>query len=238
MVQPANDLLWATNDVTDGNNIENKVRPYLQVANQGIQPYSNGQETYGYLGHSWWNWIWNNTSNWQRYFRGRYQVNDVIALTVNESIPTLDARYGGLWTALGSDTFASTTFYFYRTISQGQSVMPRPDEYSLWATNNVVDPVTGNPNKRRPTTFKENNGQISSQSASIPTAQEMNYLFDLNRQWQQFEDEKIDTGSTHFTTDTAKTVAQVQDQFGGTWALVGNETIAGTAMRIFQRTGA
>ena len=203
-----------------------------------MRPYrSTDQGTYSHLGHAWFNWQFDNISDWYHHLRARHRVNDMLMLRNAVSLSDLTDRFGGVWASRGTDTLAGTTFNFYELTIQGFNNMAMPEFVPFWATNDFIDPISGSPNKRAPNGGQQNTGQISSDPNTIPTSQNVNWLLDTSRLWIEFLRDMIDNGSTHVTTDTGKTEAEVEVQFGGDWTLIGNDTLAGRPVRVFERTG-
>jgi len=70
------------------------------------------------------------------------------------------------------------------------SEVARPSSFARWATTVVVDPVSNAPNIVVPTESKQNVGWAR---AEPPPRNYMNWMQNLNYQWQQYLDYRVNT---------------------------------------------
>lgn len=120
--------------------------------------------------------------------------------------------------------------------------MARPNDYPYWATQNEVDPVYGTNNKEMPSTEKKDYGQRGNKNT---LRQDINYLFNLIREWIQFFDEQYAIGDVYFTDNSsgqAPDELTLSEQLGGTWEYIdrgqggsGDDTIAGVAVKVYEK---
>ncbi len=121
--------------------------------------------------------------------------------------------------------------------------MSRPEDYPFWATNDIVDPVSGSNNKELPSVEKQEIGQAANKNT---LRQDINYLFNKIREWIQFFDEQYQVDDVYWIIDSGQTVgtleAAISTQLGGTWEFIDGgasdptDTVAGEDVYIFVKT--
>jgi len=110
-----------------------------------------------------------------------------------------------------------------------------------WATNTVFESViiNGSPvsvnNKIEPTQAFKDSGELARQNLPRPY---INYTLNLTDLWVQNLDTRTSfLGKVEWANSTAgRTITDYQNEFGGTWVQLTNESLGGITMNIFERT--
>lgn len=116
----------------------------------------------------------------------------------------------------------------------------KPIETIGWATSQVDEAVNIDgsnilvTNKVEPTQELKDSGVLAREKWARPY---MNWLFDFLMRWV----DNLDTrtayiGKVEITTDSGRTVTDYQNEFGGTWVQLSNDTIGGSTVYVFERT--
>lgn len=115
-----------------------------------------------------------------------------------------------------------------------------PDKDAEWASEDQqefydingdgVDEVLEN--KNEPTDQWKKSGEKLFEP--LP-ADYLNYQFDLIDKWLRHLKERYSIGDTH-TTTSAEDATAISTRLGGTWVLVGTESLAGETNNVFRKT--
>jgi len=65
--------------------------------------------------------------------------------------------------------------------------------------------------------------------------QEFNWYLNGYSQWIQHLDQRYAVGDLHYTT-SAESVGAISTRLGGTWVLLGTETVNATTVNVYQKT--
>jgi len=118
--------------------------------------------------------------------------------------------------------------------------MAEPDVKLSWATTDIVeqydlekgDGLQAYPNKYLPPDQFQSSG--ISVRENWPRAF-LNYIFNNIFLWIDHLDTRYIVGDTH-TTTTAEDAIAISTRLGGTWVLVGTESLAGETNNVFRKT--
>ena len=115
-----------------------------------------------------------------------------------------------------------------------------PDKDAEWASEDMqeyhdinedgVDEALDN--KNEPTPQWKKSGELFNQP--LP-ADYINYQFDLIDNWLRHLKERYAVGDTH-TTTSAEDATAISTRLGGTWVLVGTQSLAGETNNVFRKT--
>ena len=117
--------------------------------------------------------------------------------------------------------------------------MAQPEDFQ-WATNNIVeledinnDGVTVSLlNKKIPSLEVQLSGMKYKENWA---RQYLNYMLNLTFRWIKHLRDRYIVGDTH-TTTTAEDATAISERLGGTWVLVGTQSLAGETNNVFRKT--
>jgi hypothetical protein len=117
--------------------------------------------------------------------------------------------------------------------------MAQPEEFE-WATNDITELKDinndGNPvallNKKIPNIEVQESGMKYKENWP---RQYLNYAFNVAFRWIKHLDARYIVGDTH-TTTTAEDATAISTRLGGTWVLVGVQSLAGENNNVFKKT--
>ena len=117
--------------------------------------------------------------------------------------------------------------------------MAQPEDFQ-WATNNVTElEDVGNDgnliallNKKIPSLEVQLSGMKYKENWA---RQYLNYMFNVAFRWIKHLNERYVIGDTH-TTTTAENATEISERLGGTWVLVGTQSLAGETNNVFRKT--
>jgi hypothetical protein len=118
--------------------------------------------------------------------------------------------------------------------------MAEPEIDAQWAENDVTEIKDVNntntpvslPNKREPLAAYKLSGVLYEEP--LPS-EYINYMFNLLSRWQRHFKNRYVIGDYHIT-ETAETDVDISERLGGTWVLVGADTLASAAVVVFKKT--
>ena len=110
--------------------------------------------------------------------------------------------------------------------------MSRPTEQISWATDVLLDPVTGNINRAAPSVQSTFSGLLRDESLD---RQLYNYHIWLLSQYVNYFDAFDQVSNVIQTTDAAVTTTTLNTDLGGTWSSLGTQTVGTTDIYWFER---
>lgn len=113
MSKPTSVLSWAENTVIEsvsigGNNVTviNTAEPNTNIKATGVlarQPFKR----------QYFNWFYREISRWINYIHGG-EIGDYKVALPSATASTMNARYGGTWTDIGTDTIAGESIRLFK----------------------------------------------------------------------------------------------------------------------------
>lgn len=117
--------------------------------------------------------------------------------------------------------------------------MPQPEDFQ-WATDSVaeLEDIKNDGvlvlllNKKIPSVEVQLSGMKYKENWA---RQYLNYMLNLTFRWIKHLNGRYTVGDTH-TTTTAENATEISERLGGTWVLVGTQSLAGETNNVFRKT--